>query len=986
MLRRFLANLRKHLHAAEPRAGKAAASANGAGDVARLRGALDATSDAIFIVDVESLRFVDMNLAAIRMFGYSRDELLNMGPADLSKISPQRLRARYRALIAARDRIDTGAMRLLRKDGTSVPIEMSRRALESDGRWLVIGAARDVSEARRFAREMARCEQRYKTLFESNPLPMWVHDIDTLAFLTVNRAAVREYGYSREEFLGMTLRDIRPEQDLADPLPHAPPPDQGVGHARGGRHRTRTGRVIDVELTSHEVEFAGHKARLVQACNVTARLAAEAALRASNERFELISRATNDIIWDWDVPSDTRWWNENLCASLGYERSALQRSAACWQAIHPDDRERVVGGIQAALASGARTWNGEYRFRHSDGEYVDIYERAFVLRDDRGQPLRMIGAMMDITERKRATADRIHHLTHDAITGLPRFSLIEEHLQSAMAKAAAREGRIAVLYVDLDYFHAVNETRGRSIGDDVLRATAARLAAVAGAAGKVAHVAGDEFVLVHSDSGSESDAVEIAEAARTAVGRPMEIAEQQIYMTCSVGVSCFPDNATRAQDLLRQAEVAVKRAKREGRNAIRAFSNDQNEELRQRLMLGARLQSAIRQGELQLHYQPQISGLNWQVLGFEALLRWQDAELGMIAPKVFIQAAEELGLIVELGAFVLDAACRQARAWLDAGVAGFSIAVNISPLQLQRPDFVEGVRAVLAKFELPARCIELELTESVMMENVEQTIATMQALKEIGVRFALDDFGTGYSSLNYLRRFPIDCLKVDQSFVGDVTSDKGSAGICRAVIALGHQLGMQVLAEGVETAAQVAYLKRNDCDLFQGFYFSKPVAADKAFEILNHRYLGEDELAHDKQARTLLLVDDEANILSALSRTLRRDGYHILTASGADEAFDVLAREPVHVIVSDQRMPGMNGTELLSKVKDMHPETVRIVLSGYTDLGVVTEAINQGAIYKFLTKPWNDEELRRQIQDAFRTQKARELALEQYGLARKTAG
>jgi EAL domain-containing protein (putative c-di-GMP-specific phosphodiesterase class I)/FixJ family two-component response regulator len=341
-------------------------------------------------------------------------------------------------------------------------------------------------------------------------------------------------------------------------------------------------------------------------------------------------------------------------------------------------------------------------------------------------------------------------------------------------------------------------------------------------------------------------------------------------------------------------------------------------------------------------------------------------------PKHFVQAAEELGSAIDLGRYVLNTACRQARSWIDAGATDFSIAVNVSPLQLQRPEFVEDVRTALLTFAVPPACIELELTESIMMENAERMIGTMRALKALGVRLALDDFGTGYSSLNYLRRFPIDCLKIDQSFVREVSTDAGSAGICRAIIELGHQLGMQVTAEGVETAAQVGYLKRNHCDLFQGFYFSKPVTADQALELLRHRYLEREDVAPEtKQVQTLLLVDDESNVLSALTRALRRDGYRILTATCAEDALNLLAREEVGVIVSDQRMPGMSGTELLSRVKDMHPHTVRMVLSGYTDLAVVTEAINQGAIYKFLTKPWNDEALRMQIQDAFRTHQSR---------------
>jgi FixJ family two-component response regulator len=267
---------------------------------------------------------------------------------------------------------------------------------------------------------------------------------------------------------------------------------------------------------------------------------------------------------------------------------------------------------------------------------------------------------------------------------------------------------------------------------------------------------------------------------------------------------------------------------------------------------------------------------------------------------------------------------------------------------------------------VPARHLELELTENVMLENIERMIGTARALKAVGVRLALDDFGTGYSSLKYLRSFPIDCLKIDQSFVRDVTSDAGSAGVCRAIITLGHELGMQVMAKGVESAAQVGYLKRNGCDFFQGFHFSEPVLADQALNLLRNRSIVLEALREDRQGNTLLLVDDETNILNALCRTLRRDGYRILTATCAGDALEILGREDVHVIVSDQRMPGISGTELLRKVKTIYPGSVRIVLSGYTDLEAVTEAINQGAVYKFLTKPWSEDDLRLQIRGAFR--------------------
>jgi diguanylate cyclase (GGDEF)-like protein len=576
---------------------------------------------------------------------------------------------------------------------------------------------------------------------------------------------------------------------------------------------------------------------------------------------------------------------------------------------------------------------------------------------------------IEVMERRRAQAELAYRATHDQVTDLPRFLLIEEQLQGAFERAATAGGRIVVAYVDIDRFHTINETRGRAVGDEVLREIARRLLQAGGENGRVAHIAADEFAVVCFGSDAAQRALAIGDGIRRRIQEPVAIEGAPVYLSCSVGVSCFPDNGSGAQELLRQAEEAMKRAKQEGRNAVRAFSNEQKQELADRLSVGLRLNDAIRNGELVVHYQPLISGRDWKIAGFEALVRWQHPELGLLAPGRFLPIAEDLGLILDIDRQVLDLVCRQAREWIERGAGEFFISVNVSTQDLERPDFVERVRRALAEQRVPPSCLELELTEGMTTGNIERLIDTMRAFKALGVTIALDDFGTGYSSLNYLRQLPIDKLKIDKSFVHEISSDAGAAGICRAVIALGHQIGMKVLAEGVETAAQVGYLRRNDCDEFQGYYFSKPVPGDAALELLRMRYVPHEGLDQEQEPRTLLLVDDEENVLRALIRTLRRDGYRILTASTVDEALDVLARNDVHVIVSDQRMPGTSGTEFLGRVKDMYPDTVRMILSGYSDLGTVTDAVNRGAVYKFLTKPWSDAELRSHIHKAFRLAK-----------------
>jgi len=354
------------------------------------------------------------------------------------------------------------------------------------------------------------------------------------------------------------------------------------------------------------------------------------------------------------------------------------------------------------------------------------------------------------------------------------------------------------------------------------------------------------------------------------------------------------------------------------------------------------------------------------VIGAEALIRWRHPLTGMIAPGDFIPLAEETGLIVQIGEWVIETACSQIKAWQNAGLAEVSVSVNLSGRQFQQENLVRVVKQALKLNGVAAQYLELEVTESAVMQNPERTITILRELKEIGVKISLDDFGTGYSSLNYLKRFPIDTLKIDRSFVRDITTNPEDAAITNAVISLAHSLKHRVIAEGVESEAQLAFLRRNQCDQIQGFYFSRPLPPEDFAEMLRTgRTLNLGETSQDEKKRTLLIVDDEPNILSALQRLLRRDGYRVLTAGSAAEGFELLALNEVQVIISDQRMPHMNGTEFLSRVKEMYPDTIRLVLSGYTDLKSITDAINHGAIYKFLTKPWDDDALRERIHDAF---------------------
>lgn len=376
------------------------------------------------------------------------------------------------------------------------------------------------------------------------------------------------------------------------------------------------------------------------------------------------------------------------------------------------------------------------------------------------------------------------------------------------------------------------------------------------------------------------------------------------------------------------------------------------------------LVQALARREFELHYQPKASCATGRMAGAEALLRWRPGGGELRSPATFLGALERLGLMESVGRWVLGEACRQVRRWLDQGVGPVPVAVNVSGIQLQDPAFFEIVRAAIDGNGIEPRLLEIEITEDSLLERQEAVSRVLGRLCNLGVRISLDDFGTGYSSLSLLNQLPVDAIKIDRSFVTAMTRDPEAAAITRSIIGLARTLGLQTVAEGAETPGQVARLVAERCDLIQGFVYSPPVGADALAEFARaDRRLSP---CGPPAARCILLVDDEANILASLRRLLRADGYRILTASSAEEGLEVLAANEVDLVVSDQRMPGMTGVEFLRRVKDLRPETMRLSLSGYTDLQSITDAINEGSVYKFLTKPWDDDLIRSNIAEALR--------------------
>jgi EAL domain-containing protein (putative c-di-GMP-specific phosphodiesterase class I)/FixJ family two-component response regulator len=460
--------------------------------------------------------------------------------------------------------------------------------------------------------------------------------------------------------------------------------------------------------------------------------------------------------------------------------------------------------------------------------------------------------------------------------------------------------------------------------------------------------------------------IHTAQALLDGIARPMAIEGHEIHLTCSIGITMAPADGDNADTLVRRANAALHQAKLQGRNQVAVYAAAPHDEDPARLALETALRQALREEQLELHYQPQVDLVQGRIVGVEALLRWQHPTLGRIAPDRFIPIAEETGLIVAIGDWALRRAIEQAAAWQRAGLPRLRTAVNLSARQLLQPELARRIESLLAAAGLDPRLFGVEVTESMLIGNFEQAVQHLQALRALGVEVSLDDFGTGYSSLSYLRRLPVDVVKIDRSLVPDVTAPTQDVSITRAIITMAHQLQMKVLAEGVESEGQAALLAANQCDQMQGYWFSAAVPGP-AIEAMLRDGRQIDPVLLDRRARqpTLLLVDDEENIVAALRRLLRAEGWLVLGATSAEQALQLMARHEVDVILSDQRMPGMTGVRLLRRVRDLYPNTVRLVLSGYTELQSITDAINEGAIYKFLAKPWDDAQLQTSLRDAF---------------------
>jgi diguanylate cyclase (GGDEF)-like protein/PAS domain S-box-containing protein len=562
--------------------------------------------------------------------------------------------------------------------------------------------------------------------------------------------------------------------------------------------------------------------------DVTALRRIEEALHLSERRYRTLFERNLAGVYRSTLDGRILDCNESFAHIFGYAtREDVLRQVAWDFYVKPEDREAAL----ARLLERKSLSDYEVCLRREDGSLVWVLESETLTEGPDGPVIE--GTLIDITERKRAEEQVKHLAFHDPLTNLANRLLFNDRLNLAVAQAHRHNQRLAVLFLDLDRFKVINDSLGHSVGDELLRQAAERIQGLVREGDTVARLGGDEFTLLVPGITVEEDAAKIAHKICAAIRGPFSIDGRELFVTTSIGVSVYPSDGHDAETLLRNADSAMYRAKEQGRDNYQLYTPAMNAKAIERLSLESRLRQALTNNEFELHFQPFIDLRTAELMGAEALLRWRHPELGIVPPMDFIPLAELSGLIVPIGEWVLRKACEEARKWHAKGFEAMTVSVNLSSRQFQQTDLVRQVREALESTGLSPGSLDLEITESNAMQNAEHSIHTLWGLKKHGVRISMDDFGTGYSSLNYLKRFPIDRIKLDQSFVRDLPSDKDDAAIAMAVIAMGRSLELVVIAEGVETEEQLEFLRSHECDQLQGFLLSRPLPAEAFQEFLD---------------------------------------------------------------------------------------------------------------------------------------------------------
>jgi diguanylate cyclase (GGDEF)-like protein/PAS domain S-box-containing protein len=701
---------------------------------------------------------------------------------------------------------------------------------------MLVAVVRDNSLRKQAESELKESEERFRATFQQAAVGI-AHVAPDGRWLRVNRKLCEIVGYSREELLQRHFQDITYPDDLTKDLNLMRQVLAGEldHYSMEKRYLRKAGGMVWVSLTVSLVRTpAGLPKYFISVVeDISLRKRTEASLHLSQRAME--SSGNGILITDCLQPDNP----------LVYVNPAFER-------ITGYSTDEVLGRNCRFLLGADHDQPGTFMLRQAVAEQIEarvvlrnyrkdgtlFWNELYVapVRDKDGTVTHYVGVQNDISEQKIAEENLRHIATHDSLTGLPNRNLLQDRVSQAIGYAERVKRELAVLFIDIDRFKNINDSLGHAVGDALIVVIAQRLRAAVRIVDTVARVGGDEFVVVLTDLHRESDIDKILASLLAAITQPVAADGHELAVTGSIGISVYPRDGHDVSTLLKNADTAMYRAKDAGRNGYRFYAQEMNANAVDRLRLENDLRNAIRGDELLMYYQPQVDADTGCIVSAEALLRWRHPQLGLISPAEFIPLAEETGLIVSIGEWVLRRVCAQVREWRAHGMAEVRVAVNLSPRQLRQHDLVSVIRGALADYDLSANWLELEITESSLMHNPEEAAALLDELSHLGFRLAIDDFGTGYSSLAYLKRFPLHVLKIDRSFVIDIETNRDSAAIAAAVIALAHSLGLKVVAEGVEQDAQMQYLRSLDCDIAQGYLYGRPMPPDE-FRVLMARQI-----------------------------------------------------------------------------------------------------------------------------------------------------
>ncbi|MDN3579095.1 PAS domain S-box protein [Chitinimonas viridis] len=784
--------------------------------------AFEASSEGIVVTDAMGM-IVTVNSALESLSGYRRDELVGQPVLSLEhRISGTRLEHIVAAALSSGRW--QGEFLALRKNGDVYPTMLSISALRNEHHAVshYIAIISDLSPIRAAERKLLESEGKFRAFVELSLVGLYVVQDGRLVY--ANPEIARVLGYdSADQLIGLSVEDMTATEDL--PLLRDYHRRRLAGEMESARYtyraRRRDGSLLWVEAHGRVFEYDGRLAVMGIALDVSQRIEAERQSRLAERVFESASEGI--LITDADSrivavnPAFSRITGYSAQQAIGKLSRMLMRQ---------DARAEFNHEMLDHLARDGH-WQGEMRDRRLGGEWYPVWMSISAVRDDAGRINSYVGVFTDYTSRKEAET-RLHYLAnHDGLTGLLNRSGLMSQLEHEISRARNLKQSLAVLFLDLDRFKAINDTLGHGAGDKLLVAATERLRNQVKATDLLGRLGGDEFTLVLENLPNPEMAADVANRVVDAMAQHFFIDGHEMFVTASVGVAVYPGDGHDAASLLKNADVAMYRAKQRGKNTYQFFAKEMNAQAFEHLLLENSLRHALERGEFELHYQPQVATETGEIVGVEALIRWRHPELGLVPPARFIPLAEQNGLIVPIGAWVLQEACRQGREWLDAGYGLRHIAVNLSARQFADDNLLGYISEALSQSGLPPHMLELELTESTVMQQPQDAVRLLLRLQEMGVALSIDDFGTGYSSLVSLKQFPLDNLKIDRGFISGIPHEGDDMVITEAIVAIARKMALKVVAEGVETVEQFDFLRAAGCDLVQGYLLGRPMPASE---------------------------------------------------------------------------------------------------------------------------------------------------------------